>query len=892
MYDSLMKTKLQTRIFLFLGPFLAVVIIAVFILNYITIQKNLAVKAEKDLKNIHQNMYSSANALLHSSIVNYLRGITEKNLDLVHHYYNMYKGGTLTEAEAKDAIMEKMLLQKVGKTGYLVAVKASGDSLVLDLHPHMRGIACEESEGCQVWEQTRNGYCEYNWKNPLDNSFRKKVAYVQEFKPWNWIFGASSYKDEFIDLVDIDDLKKLIKPITINGSGYFFLFDETNNKMLIHPELEGEKDSKLQTEEGENFIAMIRKDDDGYLTYSWKNPSEEIYRQKYAYIKKLEDYNWYLGASGYIDEINEPIKKFKFISIWVAIISSIALIIFVSFFSRRVLVPLNLITDGVRRFNKTKDTFTWNEEDVVEIDYLGKKFSSMTLDLKKYMDNLQSKIHELDDSQKEKSELAGFLTNVINSMPSIVVCVSNELKITHWNLKAEIETGKSAEEVYEQTLCTTLPLIAQKCEEIRSSIDQKRVYKFSITDRQNESEEAHYDITTYPLSGKGKTAAVIRIDDVTERVKLEESLSQNQKMEAIGQLAGGVAHDFNNMLTGILSSVENLENNVKENSNKRSLEIIKNAALRTRDLTKNLLDFSRQNNSPQRPFSIHDTIKDTIHILKHSIKKSTTLNTELGAPKDTVVGDVSKIQNMLLNMGINSDHAMENGGTLKYKTSILTNDLEKSTAIEMIRIEIMDTGCGIPEKVIDKIFNPFFTTKKQGEGTGLGLASTYAIVKQHFGRINVKSIVDEGTVFTIDLPLVENVEIKKEEKSDILSINGRTILIIDDEEMLLEAASQMVERLGAKVITAQNGEEGLKKYTDRMDEIDLVLLDMRMPLMDGPECFYKLKEINPEVRVVVSSGFSKEGTVEKMEESGLSGFVNKPYRKVELHSALSSVLNN
>lgn len=746
--------KIQTRIFLYFGPLLLVAIMSIFSLNYLMIQRGLRERADSALKETHQSVYNSANALLNTAISSYLKGITEKNLDIVTHYYNEFEKGNLSEIEAKGAIQQHCNLQKVGNTGYLVAVEEIQKDLFLVVHPFLKDENCTESEGCQEWYEKRNGYVEYDWKNPEDNSYRRKVAYIAEFKKWNWIFGATSYKDEFINLIDLSDLKKLIKPIRIHKSGYFFVFNN-DLRLIIHPELEGKSSKDLVTPDGVEILRAMVDDDDGFISYRWKNPSENKFREKYAYVNKLEDYNWYIGGSGYTEEIYEPILIFKTTTLWTVLLSAIALFVLIILLSKKITRPLEQISFGINIFYNKKKPFKWNPQHIDEIDYLGNAFVKMTTNLQSYIE---------------------------------------------------------------------------------------------------------------------------------ERLDLENKLNQSRKMDAVGQLAGGIAHDYNNMLTGILSSVEDLQGSIKDKESLDSLNIIKHSALRTRDLTKNLLNFSRQSINRFSPQSIHSIIYNTSQMLERSVNKSIEIKCDFNSPKDIVIGDSSQLQNVFINLGINASHAMANSGKLTFRTKY-TND-----NCETIIIEIVDTGCGIPDDIADKIFNPFFTTKNQGEGTGFGLATAYAVIEQHKGTISFKTKIGTGTTFRIELPL-SNLEVKpkKNNHPNTNVIRNKTILIIDDENVVRKTITKILEKEGASVLIAENGKQGVELYKEKSDSIDLVLLDMIMPIMDGEECFIKLKEINPNIKVIVASGYSKGGKIEKMESLGLSGFIAKPYKKVEILNTISEL---
>jgi len=383
-----------------------------------------------------------------------------------------------------------------------------------------------------------------------------------------------------------------------------------------------------------------------------------------------------------------------------------------------------------------------------------------------------------------------------------------------------------------------------------------------------------------------------------EKIELEKALAHAQKMDALGQLVGGIAHDFNNMLGGILGAAEMLALHLPKDSKARKFnKIIIDSAGRSADLTMKLLAFSRNNPQMSTTVDIHEIINETVIILENTIDRRIGLKIDLGATASKVVGDPSQLQNAILNLGINSSQAMPAGGTLAITSSNIDLDSVYCSASRFsitpgsyIKIEVKDTGCGIPEELLDKIFDPFFTTKEQGKGTGLGLAALYGTVQQHKGAVNVSSELGSGTSFHIFLPVGGDSEAAARLRPAKKRGSG-IVLVVDDEEVMRLTAKAILEDLGYTVVLAENGREALEIYKERAGLCDVVLLDMIMPVMNGKDCFRKLIEYDPEARVILSSGFTREGDLQGLKETGLTGFIRKPYRSNELsqiiHRALS-----
>lgn len=390
---------------------------------------------------------------------------------------------------------------------------------------------------------------------------------------------------------------------------------------------------------------------------------------------------------------------------------------------------------------------------------------------------------------------------------------------------------------------------------------------------------------------------VIVVKDISDELLMKEQLVQSQKMEAVGQLSSGVAHDFNNMLGGIFGAIDLLEDEVSEEG-KAYLAIIQQASKSASELTAKLLDFGRKGKSVSAPLQIHEVIRNSVAILERTIDKSISVQLDCSAENDTVLGDKSQLQNSLMNMGINASHAMPFGGKLIYSTQQVQLDetycslvADEITPGDYLEISVTDTGSGISEENLKKIFDPFFTTKEEGRGTGLGLAAVRGMVHSHGGTITVYSEEGNGTTFHIYLPLSEKIAHEDEqENGNNLRGNGERILLIDDEVVMQMTGKIILEKMNYVVDVVGSGEEGVITY--RNGEYDLVLLDMVMPGMNGKETFLELHTVEPSVKVILTSGFSREKDVDEMKEDGLADFIRKPYHKKELLQVVASVLRN
>jgi len=402
------------------------------------------------------------------------------------------------------------------------------------------------------------------------------------------------------------------------------------------------------------------------------------------------------------------------------------------------------------------------------------------------------------------------------------------------------------------------------------------------------------------IERNGKLVNVVAMmEDVTDRRRLEEQLIQSQKMESIGLLAGGIAHDFNNILGGILGYASFVKSQIpKEDRIYPHMETIERSALRGAELTSQLLGFARGGKYVVGPLYINELVKETAELLRGTIEKNIVVNTVLDPASPVIEADASQMQQVLMNLCVNARDAMPGGGEL----TVTTRRLDAPDAFlrsapgwkagPYVRTDIADTGIGIDRTIRGKIFDPFFTTKEKGKGTGLGLATVYGIVKNHNGFINVESEMGAGTTFSVYIPAVERTAEKPREVESRPEGGHETILVVDDEETIRFLVRDILEEIGYRVIAAEDGYRALEIYGARMTEIDLVILDMTMPGMGGRETFERLKELNPRVLAVLSTGYSEDERARQMLALGVKAFVQKPYRIADLEGAVRRILDS
>lgn len=399
---------------------------------------------------------------------------------------------------------------------------------------------------------------------------------------------------------------------------------------------------------------------------------------------------------------------------------------------------------------------------------------------------------------------------------------------------------------------------------------------------------------------EGRPASLNFMRDISQEKRLESQLIHAHKMEAVGTLAGGIAHDFNNLLQAISGYTELLlQQSAEGERGARELQEISRAARRGSELTRQLLTFSRKVESKLQPVDLNRVVTGVQTLLERTIPKMIHIELRLMTDIKPVNADASQIEQVLMNLAVNARDAMPDGGTLSIHTSNITLDElycrrhPDLSPGDYVLLAVADTGHGMDKATMDHIFDPFFTTKEIGKGSGLGLAIAYGIVKSHSGHIRCASRPDQGTVIEIYLPAVEGIEGAQSDLGDSPRPRGgdETILLVDDDDALRDLGEQMLRLYGYTVISAPDGEDAVEIYTRHRDRIDLVILDLIMPGMGGSLCLQELLAVNPDARVLITSGYSPEGESEKAIRSGAAAFLQKPYDLHELLGAVRTILD-
>ena len=520
--------------------------------------------------------------------------------------------------------------------------------------------------------------------------------------------------------------------------------------------------------------------------------------------------------------------------------------------------------------------------------------------LQTYQQSLEQKIAEQNKVLFESEEK---YRNLVEASPNVILIIQNGRVVFSNNSVKKFFGIKSND--LDDSLIEDLPFLSEADrKKLSSDLDRispndSTVYSFDFSGFDTNGKEILTEFNIHRIQHNNKDAFQVVIRDITHRKQFENELLQLQKMESIGTLAGGIAHDFNNILGVIIPSAEMImKNSIPSGEIFRDAEQIESAGIKASELTSKLLSFSRKEELKKEVIHPNLIIENILKLITRVIGKNITIKTNLGENIKNIAVEINQIEQVILNIVLNAQDAMPDGGNLLIKTDMIKNvpldlnRIDSKTGQDIVRIQITDDGKGMEPEIQKRIFEPFFTTKKAGHGTGLGLSTVYGILNNHNGTIFVRSKLNHGTTFTILLPCTDDKVILKEETVITIKKGKGTILIIEDEEMMLETCKNLCEHIGFDVIMANNGEEGIKIYNQMKDKVSLIILDMEMPGLNGLETFIELKKINKNVKVIISSGFSKEGNVKTALSKGAKIFLKKPYRLKELSKNINKVLEN
>jgi two-component system cell cycle sensor histidine kinase/response regulator CckA len=485
---------------------------------------------------------------------------------------------------------------------------------------------------------------------------------------------------------------------------------------------------------------------------------------------------------------------------------------------------------------------------------------------------------------------------VENANDAIFIAQDEVLKFC--NHQTEKMTGYSKKELakipFANLICPAdRQMVLDRHKKRLSGENPPSTYSFRIITKAGQ--ESWVQLSTVRITWNGRPATLNFLRDITVQKKLESQLHNAQKMEALGTLAGGIAHDFNNLLMIIQGNTSlMLYDTETSHPHYEYLNTIEKQIKSAAELTNQLLGYARKGKYQVRTLNLNPVVEETLEGLSRT-RKEITIQLELSENVFAVLADRGQIEQVLLNLFVNAADAMPDGGRLLIKTLNVTHKdmvgkLYEPKIGNYVQLTVTDTGFGIDKVTQDRIFDPFFTTKEMGRGTGLGLASVYGIIKGHGGYIDVDSEKDHGTTFTIYLPAADQKVQEAERADDQMIEKNLTLLLVDDEAMVLDVGCRLLQKMGYTVLKAESGTEAVKVYKKNKDGVDLVILDMILPELSGGEVYDQIKAINPLAKVLLSSGYSVDGKATEILKRGCNGFIQKPFNMKELSAKIKEIM--
>ena len=889
--------SIKLKLFILYALVFVVILTLSFSILFSQVKWNLEDRIRKELNQSNKTISDMVETAATVSIKNHLKAIVEKNKEISAHFFNEFQDGLITESDAKDKAVKILLSQTVGDTGYLYCVNSEGIAVV---HPQAGVKGNDFSYRTFIQKQIlkKEGYLEYEWKNPNEPQEKPKALYMSYFDPWDWIISASSYKSEFINLININDFKDRISRLTFGETGYSFILNSQGD-IVIHPELSG---NVIDMKGAKGFpiareMVRLKK---GYLTYWWQNPSEAHPREKFIAFEYIPAFDWIVVSSSYTKEVFSSLYEIK-----KAFLMILALVFLVTggvtlFISTTITKPL---LEFIRQLeNRHPDDWSsrLDQQRQDEIGKLSASFNRFMDRLELYQQKLLSEIHV----RKKAEQRHRLLAEVVEQSNQTILITDQEGSVQYANQAFESNTGYSKDEIMGINLIVYITDRQQEglYKYIWETLKSGKVWSDHLTNERKDGAIKEEDVTILPVKnpdGKIVNYAAI-MKDLTQEKNLKRSLLQAQKMESIGRLAGGVAHDFNNMLGVILGHTELALLQADENHDLYSdLKEIQKAAKRSADTTKQLLAFARKDIISPKQIALNDTIESMLNMLRRLIGENIDLSWKPSAHLWPVKMDPSQIDQILANLCINARDAISGVGKLTIETKTKTFDqgyCKKQPGFvpgDFVMLAVSDNGCGMDKKILDNLFEPFFTTKEVGKGTGLGLSTIYGIVKQNNGFINVYSEPGQGSTFKIYLPRTstdKNSDKNLPEKKPVAR-GTETILLVEDEPSILRMTRMMLERNGYSIISAASPSEALEKATQYSGSIDLLMTDVVMPEMNGRNLAVKITEFHPYIKLLFMSGYTAEVIGHQgMLDDGVA-YIQKPFSMTDMTKKVRDVLD-
>ncbi len=852
-------------------------------INYITYEKS---RTEERLKNaIRERVYDA--------------------YSLANDIYNEYRETkSLSEIEEMVVNVLRSIRFNNGR-GYYFAADINGMFKLSADSPDMEGknsLDVKDSLGrpvvrdmIRLVKEKQEGFYQYTWSKPNTETGQfPKIAFVKYLEPFGWFIGTGEYLDDVTSDIQQEVIKR-IEEIRFGKDGYVFA-GTYQGLSLTRPA----KNKNMWDIQDENGIKIVQeliskaKTGGGFVEYVMPRLEGLPGTPKLSYADKFDDWQWYVGAGIYVDEIaasltrlrselKEQVKSSLF-KIGITLLGMILFSISIGIFLQR---RLNM------SLGSFSDFFSISSTELSKISPENLKYREFVA-LAESANQMVDARQAADRALRESHE---WYKKILESVPSgIVVIDSNDRKIVDINPRGCEMVGLEKTAIINR-LCHNFicPNEEGRCPILDLNQTADNAERLLL---RNDGQKMPILKTVNRAILDGREFIIEGFLDLSDKKRLESQLQQAQKMEAIGVLAGGIAHDFNNILSAIIGYTELAILDIGAESCAGDLEEALRAALRAKDLVKQILAFSRQTDEGKVPVRVGLVVKEAIKFLRATIPSTLQVIARIDEDSGEVLASATEIHQIIINLCTNSAHAIgDRTGAIEVavQEAIIEkldnhyfDDLEIG---RYIKISIKDTGDGISSEVMKRIFEPYFTTKEKGVGTGLGLAVVHGIVKRSGGAIRVESEAGKGTTFHIYLPRVHMSPVVQAEQKKASLGRGERILYIDDEKSLADMGQRILEQLGYKVVSRTSPIEALELFKAKPDHFDLVITDQTMPGMTGDALAEELMRVRPDIPVVLCTGYSNLMDPARARDKGIRAFLMKPVVMSDIAGVIQKVLN-
>jgi PAS domain S-box-containing protein len=843
-----------------------------------------------------------------------IRKRTNEAYDIAVNLYNQHKA-TRTPDELKKIIKDALRpIRYNNQRGYYFVTRLDGVEILFADRPEMEGlnlIDMQDTRGkfvirdmIAIIRKSGEGFYRYTWTKP--NKSGKgfpKVAFIKHFEPFDWLIGTGEYLDDVVNDIQQEVLAR-IENITFGEDGYIFAV-QWDGLSLTNPQ-KGKNMIDLTDANGVKIVQELikaSKSGGGYVSYVMPKFDRDATYNKLSYTNAISDWEWLIGAGVNMDRIETVIDqkraalqarvKSDFLKILLILT---AILIFI-------LLAAKIVSNRMRKgFNLFSDFFSKAATESVKIDSLNWHFKEFET-LSQSANHMVSK-RKIAEAALRKSERS--YRELVQSANSIIMRMDTEGRVIFINAYAQKFFGYRKEDIIGKNVVGIIvPERDSAGFDLASMIKDIGSHPERYVSNENENIRRNgervrvtwMNRAIYDNSGNVSEILCVGID-VTEKWQLEKRLAQAQKMEAIGTLAGGIAHDFNNILSAIIGYTElSLIDIPKGSTLQNNLQQVLKAGGRAKELVRQILAFSRQRESERVPVKVSLIVNEALKLLRASLPTTIKIRHNLKSHL-SVLTDPTNIHQVLMNLCTNASFAMQaDGGVLE--VSLNDVDLDADFARQhpdvkpgkFINLTVRDSGCGMAPEVTERIFDPFYTTKKTGEGTGMGLSVVHGIVKSHGGTIIVESSPGKGSAFDVFFPAVETEVTTQAEQAQLVITGSERILFVDDEDFQADIGKRMLERIGYRVTAKTSSVEAFELFRQSPDEFDLVITDMTMPDMTGDVLARKLIAIRPDIPIIVCTGYSERINSDIVKEIGIRDLAMKPVVMKDIAQMVERILS-